>query len=56
MGDSRIRNLYEHLKFMMEGRYGTSGEKPHYNINSTYPDQHIKLDFLWGPQTETGNQ
>jgi hypothetical protein len=56
MGDSRVRNLYEHFKFMLEGSYGTSTEKPHYNINSTYQDLNFKLDFLWGPQTETGNQ
>jgi hypothetical protein len=56
MGDSRIRNLYEYLEFMMEDNFTTWDLKPHHNLNVSYPELNLKLDFLWGPQTDTGNQ
>ena len=59
MGDSRIRNLYEFFEFTMEGKYTAFDphtKKPHHNLNVTYQNLNFKMDFLWAPQTETGNQ
>lgn len=56
MGDSRVRNLFEFFEFMMEGNFTPWAVKPHRNLNATYPEHNFQLDFLWGPQTETGNQ
>ncbi len=56
MGDSRIRNLYEYFQLKMDGSMSPSIEKPHHNLNGTYQNFNFKIDFLWAPQTETGNQ
>ena len=56
MGDSRVRNLYEFFEFMVEGNFTPWAQKPHRNLNRTYHDLNFNLTFLWGPQTETGNQ
>ena len=56
MGDSRIRNLYEFFQFMLEGSFTPWVEKPHRNLNMSFENYSFNLNFLWGPQTETGNQ
>jgi len=56
MGDSRVRNLFEYFQEMMKGNFTPWAEKPHRNINATYPEFNFQVDFLWAPQTETGNQ
>ena len=56
MGDSRVRNLYEFFEFMFKGSFTPWAEKPHRNLESKYPDFNVNIDFLWGPQMETGNQ
>jgi hypothetical protein len=55
MGDSRVRNLYEYFEFLMEGNFTPWAVKPHHNLNISYPESNFKVDFLWGPQMETGN-
>ena len=56
MGDSRVRNLFEYFQFMVLGNFTPWAVKPHRNLNATYLDFNFQVDFLWGPQTETGNQ
>ena len=56
MGDSRVRNLYEFFEFMLKGSFTPWAVKPHRNLESDYPDFNVNIDFLWGPQMETGNQ
>jgi hypothetical protein len=56
LGDSRIRNIYEYFVFMIEGQFTPLIAKPHHNLNMLYPESNFKVDFLWGPQMETGNQ
>ena len=56
MGDSRVRNLYEYFQQMLQGNFTAWAEKPHRDLDASYPDFNFQVDFLWGPQTETGNQ
>jgi hypothetical protein len=56
MGDSRVRNHYEYFEFLMEGHFTPWAVKPHHNLNISYPESNFKIDFLWGPQMNTGNQ
>ena len=56
MGDSRVRNLYEYFELIMKGSFTPWAEKPHRNLESKYPNFNAKVNFLWAPQMETGNQ
>ena len=56
MGDSRTRNIFDYFEQMVWGNFTPWVEKPHCNIRSHFSDFNFKVDFLWGPQTETGNQ
>lgn len=56
MGDSRVRNIFEFSEGLIGGKVTTWDEKPHHNIHNVYEDINFLLDFLWGPQTDYGNQ
>ena len=56
MGDSRVRNQYEYFQAILGGYVTTWGEKPHHNLQSNFSEYNFKLNFLWGPQLETGKQ
>jgi hypothetical protein len=55
MGDSRIRNIFEYFEYMIIGEKVTQN-RPHYNLQHVFADVNLKLDFLWTPLTEYGNQ
>ena len=55
-GDSRARNLYEYFDSMLEGTFAPWKTKPHNSINRMDPKYNLKIDFIWGPQLETGDQ
>ena len=56
MGDSRIRNIFEYFQEMFLGHFTQWSDKPHRNLQANFSEFNFKVDFLWGPQTETGNQ
>jgi hypothetical protein len=55
MGDSRIRNIFEFFENLIKGQK-VSKSKPHYNIHNVYENISFKMDFIWEPQTDFGNQ
>jgi hypothetical protein len=56
VGDSRVRNIFEFSESLIEGKFTTWDEKPHHNIRNVYDEINFTMDFLWGPQTDYGNQ
>jgi hypothetical protein len=56
MGDSRVRNLYQYFEFLNSQECYSCNMKLHYNRNLTFENINFKIDFIWGPQTETGSQ
>ena len=51
-----MRNLYEYFETMFDGHFTPWWETPHDHVNITYQPFNIKVDYIWGPQMETGNQ
>ncbi len=56
MGDSRIRNIYSYFEFMYSNKCDSCDRNIHVSQNLTFQKDNFKIDFIWGPQTETGNQ